>query len=58
MPVRLRAVGGSGRIEFDGQALGRKGGETTMESTGWSEGVDRFSIDIVGGSKSIEIVGR
>jgi DNA-binding MarR family transcriptional regulator len=57
-PVRLRAVGGSGRVELDGQALGRKGGETTIESAGWSERVDRFSIDVVGGSRSIEIVGR
>jgi hypothetical protein len=51
-------VGGSGRVELDGQTVGRKGGETTIESAGWSDRVNRFSIDVVGGSKSIEIVGR
>ncbi len=52
------ASGGSGRVEVDGQVLGRKGGETTVESAGWTGRGDRYRVAIVGGSKSIEIIGR
>ncbi len=57
-PIRLRVSGGSGRVELDGQVLGRKGGEISVESVGWTGRGDRFSVEIVGGSKSIEVVAR
>ena len=58
VPVRLILVGGSGRVELDGRAVGEKGGMTTIESQGWATTADRYVIEIVGGSKSIEIVAR
>jgi DNA-binding MarR family transcriptional regulator len=58
VPVRLRVVGGSGEVHLDGTRLGKKGGETTIESPGWPDAADRFAIEVVGGSKTIEIVAR
>lgn len=58
VPVRLEVVGGSAQVELDGTSLGKKGGETTLESKSWSGATDRFEVEVVGGSKSIEIVGR
>jgi hypothetical protein len=57
-PIRLRISGGSGRVELDRQVLGRRGGEISVESVGWTGRGDRFSVEIVGGSKSIEVVAR
>ena len=57
-PIRLRVAGSSGRVELDGQMLGRKGGEISVDSVGWTGRGDRFSLEVVGGSKSIEIVAR
>jgi DNA-binding MarR family transcriptional regulator len=57
-PVRLRIQGGASRVEIDGQVLGKKGGEVTMESRGWADTRDRFAMEVVGGSKSIEVVER
>jgi DNA-binding MarR family transcriptional regulator len=58
VPVRLSVVGGSGQVDLDGTRLGGKGGRATMESPGWAATHDRYNVEIVGGSKSIEIVGR
>jgi DNA-binding MarR family transcriptional regulator len=58
VPVRLTVVGGSGGVLLDGTRLGEKGGRSVMESPGWSSSKGRFDVEIVGGSKSIEIVGR
>ena len=57
-PVRLNVQGSSGRVELDGETLGRKGGEASVESRGWSTATDRFAVEVVGGSRSIEIVER
>lgn len=57
-PIRLRVAGGSGRVELDGQVVGRNGGEIAVESVGWSGRGDRISVEIVGGSGTIEVVGR
>jgi DNA-binding MarR family transcriptional regulator len=57
-PVRLSVVGGSGQVVLDGMRLGEKGGKTTVETPGWAATQDRYSVEIIGGSKSIEIVGR
>jgi DNA-binding MarR family transcriptional regulator len=56
--VRLSVVGGSGQIDLDGMRLGEKGGKATVESPGWGATRDRYSVEIVGGSKSIEVLGR
>jgi DNA-binding MarR family transcriptional regulator len=58
VPVRLSVVGGSGQIDLDGTRLGPKGGRATMESPGWAKTSDRYSVEVVGGSQSIEVVGR
>lgn len=57
-PVRLRVSGGSGRVELDGQVLGPKGGETTIDSAGWTGRGDRLTVEVIGGSKSIDMVAR
>jgi DNA-binding MarR family transcriptional regulator len=58
IPVRLTVVGGTGQVDLDGSRLGGKGGHTTVESRGWSGARDRYDVEIVGGSKSIDIVTR
>jgi len=58
IPIRLTVVGGSGSVLLDGARLGEKGGKSVMESRGWSSATGRFDVDIVGGSKAIEIVAR
>jgi DNA-binding MarR family transcriptional regulator len=58
VPVRLTVSGGSGLVELDGTSLGEKGGRSTMESRGWAAATDRYDVEIVGGSKSIEVVAR
>ena len=58
VPVRLGVQGGILEVRLDGTRLGRKGGETTLESTGWTGRGDRLDITVVGGSKSIEVVAR
>jgi hypothetical protein len=56
--TRLRISGSSGRVELDGQSMGRQGGEVTLDGRGWSAARDRYIIEVVGGSKSIEVAGR
>jgi hypothetical protein len=58
VPVRLTVVGGSGSVLLDGTRLGEKGGKSVIESRGWSSAKNRFDVEIVGGSKSIEVVAR
>jgi hypothetical protein len=58
VPVRLTVFGGSGMVEIDGQQLGEKGGRATIESRGWAAATDRYDVEVVGGSKSVEIVAR
>jgi DNA-binding MarR family transcriptional regulator len=58
VPVRLNLAGGSAEVIVDGTRLGPKGGQTVLESAGWSPKADRFEVTIVGGSKTIEVVGR
>ena len=57
-PVSLTIQGGAGRVVLDGKSLGRKGGETTVESRGWGASADRFRVEVVGGAKTIELVER
>jgi DNA-binding MarR family transcriptional regulator len=58
IPLRLGITGGVGRVELDGQPKGTKGGKWSIESDGWTRSANRFSVSVVGGSKSIEVVAR
>jgi DNA-binding MarR family transcriptional regulator len=58
VPVRLKVVGSTGAATLDGTKLGRKGGESILESPGWERTGDRIALEVVGGSKSIDIVDR
>src|SRR5439155_536756 len=58
IPVRLQVQGGIAEVRLDGTRLGRKGGETTLASTGWTGRGDRLDVTVVGGSKSIDIVSH
>ena len=58
VPVRLKISGGTNSVTLDGTGLGSKGGQTSLESTGWPDATDRLSVEVVGGSQTIEIVGR
>lgn len=58
IPVRLTVVGGIGEVELDGTRLGKKGGQTELETPGFANASDRIDISVVGGSKTIEIVAR
>jgi DNA-binding MarR family transcriptional regulator len=58
IPLRLRVAGGAAGIELDGRAVGAKGGVTTVDSAGWTGRGDRYAVSVVGGSKTIEVVGR
>jgi hypothetical protein len=46
------------QVDLDGQGLGKKGGDVIVESRGWESANDRFALEVVGGSKSIEVVER
>jgi len=43
---------------IDGTRVDQKGGMTSAESPGWAGTKNRYDIEIVGGSKTIEVVGR
>jgi len=58
VPVQLRVVGSAAAATLDGLKLGKKGGESTLASPGWDAARDRIALDVVGGSKSIDIVDR
>ena len=56
--IRLRVVGGSGGATIDGLRLDPRGGISTLETPGWAGAPDRYDLEVVGGSKSIDIVDR
>ena len=58
VPVRLQIVGGSGHVDLDGTRIGQKGGRTSVQSKGWADAERRYDVEIVGGSKAVEIVAR
>lgn len=55
VPVRLRVSGGSGQIKVDGQTLSQRGGEVALDSAGWTGRGARYVVEVVGGSKRIEV---
>jgi DNA-binding MarR family transcriptional regulator len=56
--IRVKVQGGAAGLVLDGTRLGKRGGESTLESEGWSTSTDRYAIEVVGGSKSIEVIAR
>jgi DNA-binding MarR family transcriptional regulator len=56
--MRLRVVGGMGGATIDGVRLEPRGGVAALESRNWSAEHDRYDLEVVGGSKSIDIVDR
>jgi DNA-binding MarR family transcriptional regulator len=56
--VRLHVMGGAAGIELDGQVVGAAGGATTLQSAGWTGRGGRYLVEVVGGSHTIEILGR
>ena len=58
VPVQLKVIGSTAAATLDGLRLGKKGGESTLASPGWDEARDRIALEVVGGSKSIDIVDR
>ncbi len=58
VPVRLALNGGTGQVLLDGTRLGEKGGKATIDSPGWDRATDRYAVEVIGGSTSIEIVAR
>lgn len=56
--IRLHVAGGAGGIDLDGQVVSASGGQTTLQSTGWTGRGDRYLVDVVGGARTIEVVGR
>lgn len=57
VPVRLRVVGGASSVVVDERAYGSRGGETIIEPPGWGTAHDRYSVEVIGGTRSITVVG-
>jgi DNA-binding MarR family transcriptional regulator len=58
VPVQLKVVGSTSSATIDGVKASRKGGATMLASTGFDGARDRVTVEVVGGSKSIDIVDR
>ena len=58
VPVQLKVVGSAAATTIDSVKAARKGGATTLTSAGWDEARDRVTLEVVGGSKSIDVVDR
>ena len=58
VPIRLRLQGGVGQVEIDRQSMGTKSGDASVETRGWSDAADRYSLEVVGGSRTITVTGR
>jgi hypothetical protein len=56
--VRVKAVGGTGGLTLDGMVTGKHGAPTMLETASWAADRDGYDVEIVGGSKSIDVVGR
>jgi hypothetical protein len=57
-PVRLNVVGGTGQVTVDGVRLDKRGGQTSLQTPGFATATDRIEVEVVGGSHTIEIIGR
>jgi DNA-binding MarR family transcriptional regulator len=57
VPVRLRVLGNGG-VVIDDVSHGSRSGDTVIEPSGWATARERYSLEVIGGSKSISIVER
>lgn len=53
--LRLRLRGGAARLQVDGRRYPALGGETSIESPGFSQATGRYEIDISGGASRLTI---
>ena len=58
VPVRVTSQGGAGSFLLDGTRVGKQGGQAVLESPGWSRSRNRYQVEVVGGTQSIEVVAR
>ena len=58
VPVQLKIVGSAGSATLDGTRLRGHLAESALASTGWDAAKDRYTLEVIGGSKSIEVVER
>ncbi len=56
--IRLKLQGGTKRLQFDGDQLGRQAGETNIASPRGGGSGDRFAIEVRGGSDRIVVSER
>ncbi|MFL5778093.1 MAG: MarR family transcriptional regulator [Chloroflexota bacterium] len=57
-PVRVVVMGGAQQLVLDGVERGRQGGMASVESAGWASAEGRYSLEVVGGSKSVTVSER
>jgi DNA-binding MarR family transcriptional regulator len=58
VPVRLNVQGQSASVTVDGLKIGKRSGESVLETPTWSRDQDRIDVEVIGGTKTIEIVER
>jgi hypothetical protein len=58
VPVRVSVVGGSAEVTLDGDRVGKGGGHSAVASAGFDRATDRYDLTIVGGTKTVEVIGR
>ena len=56
--IRVKAVGGTGGLTLDGMATGKNGAPAMLETSTWAKDRDRYDVEVVGGSKSIDVIAR
>jgi hypothetical protein len=56
--ARLHVGGGASKLALDGQRLGAIGGETRLESQGYTGATDRYEIIITGGANNVAVGTR
>jgi DNA-binding MarR family transcriptional regulator len=53
--AQLELRGGANRLVFDGQRFGAVGGQVRLASPGWELAVDRYAIEVTGGSSRLTV---
>jgi DNA-binding MarR family transcriptional regulator len=54
--VQISIRGGASNLVFDAQRLGAVGGTTRLATPGWDAAVDRWSIELTGGSSDFSVI--
>jgi hypothetical protein len=55
--ARVGVEGGASELVLDEQLLGAVGGDTTLESPGYSDAENRYEISVSGGSNTVTVAG-